>query len=46
MADFVTATIHPSSILRRKGGDDRRAAMAQFVEDLRHVARALEPARR
>src|SRR5438477_5830518 len=40
LAERVTATVHPSSILR---GDpeDREAAMEAFVEDLRKVAREI-----
>jgi uracil-DNA glycosylase len=40
LAERVTATVHPSSILR---GDpeDREAAMAEFVADLQKVAREL-----
>jgi uracil-DNA glycosylase family protein len=38
LADLVTATIHPSAVLR---SDDREAMFAGLVEDLRLVARAL-----
>jgi len=41
LADRVTATVHPSSILRAGDGDARRAAMEQLVADLRVVAREL-----
>jgi DNA polymerase len=41
LAEFVTATVHPSSILRAPDDDSRHREMAQFVEDLRRVARAL-----
>jgi DNA polymerase len=41
LAPLVTATIHPSSILRAETDDDRRAAFDGFVTDLRHVATAL-----
>jgi DNA polymerase len=37
LAELVTLTAHPSSILRAQDGD-RAAAMQQFVEDLRSVA--------
>ena len=39
LAEHVTATIHPSAILR--AGDDREAQMDAFVEDLRLVASVL-----
>jgi uracil-DNA glycosylase len=41
LAPLVTATIHPSSILRADSDEDREAAFAGFVEDLRRVATAL-----
>jgi uracil-DNA glycosylase family protein len=41
IADFVTATIHPSAILRQKTGADREREMAAFVDDLRLVAGVL-----
>ena len=40
LADFIVATVHPSSILRARDGDARHVEMARFVEDLRIVARA------
>jgi DNA polymerase len=40
LAEFVTATVHPSSILRGEP-DERAAAFAAFVDDLRVVASAL-----
>jgi hypothetical protein len=43
----VTATLHPSAILRAPDEETRRAEYARFVDDLRVVARALaeiEPA--
>jgi uracil-DNA glycosylase len=43
LAEHVTATIHPSAILR--AGDDREAEMKAFVEDLRSVAAVLARAR-
>jgi uracil-DNA glycosylase len=43
LAPLVTATVHPSSILRGPE-DDRRAEMAAFVSDLRAVAQALPSA--
>lgn len=42
LAPGVMATVHPSSILRAPDSEARRAAMAQFVADLRLVARALQ----
>jgi uracil-DNA glycosylase family protein len=39
LADFVTVTVHPSSILR--AGDEREAAFDEFVRDLKNVARQL-----
>jgi DNA polymerase len=45
LADFIVATVHPSSILRARDDDARHAEMARFVEDLRIVARARAPER-
>jgi DNA polymerase len=42
LADRVLATVHPSSILRARDDASRHAALAQFVRDLKVVARALE----
>ena len=42
LAPLVTATIHPSSILRADTEEDRRVAFAGFVQDLTMVSRALE----
>jgi len=39
LAPHVMATVHPSSILRARGDEDRRQAMAEFVDDLRAVPR-------
>ncbi|HYR29345.1 MAG TPA: UdgX family uracil-DNA binding protein [Thermoanaerobaculia bacterium] len=41
LADFVTATVHPSSILRAPSDEARRAERALFVDDLRKIAAAL-----
>jgi DNA polymerase len=41
IADFVTATIHPSAILRQRDEAERHAEMARFVDDLRLVASVL-----
>src|SRR5713101_2349268 len=37
LAEHVTATIHPSAILRQRTDEDRHAEMARFVDDLRLV---------
>jgi DNA polymerase len=42
LAPYVTATVHPSSILRARDSETRHAEMAQFVADLRPVAKALQ----
>lgn len=42
LASRVTATVHPSSILRAPDDDNRRAEMRRFVADLRRVAAELE----
>jgi uracil-DNA glycosylase family protein len=45
-ADWITVTVHPSSILRAPDDGTRRAERAAFVRDLRAVARKLrEPER-
>ena len=44
LAPLVTATIHPSSILRAPDDESRREAMQGFVEDLRTVAGRLAKA--
>ena len=41
LARYVLATVHPSSILRRRDDASREAEYAAFVEDLRVVARRL-----
>jgi DNA polymerase len=41
LAPLVTATIHPSSILRAETDEDRRQAFEGFARDLRRVATAL-----
>jgi hypothetical protein len=38
----LTATVHPSSILRARDEEARRAEMAAFVADLAAVARHLQ----
>ena len=42
LASRVTATVHPSSILRARDDESRRAEMRQFVNDLKRVKAALE----
>lgn len=39
---YAVVTVHPSSILRAPTDEDRHAAMARFVEDLRLVAEVLK----
>ena len=41
LAPIVTATIHPSAILRQRDDESRRAEREAFAEDLRVVAKAL-----
>jgi uracil-DNA glycosylase family protein len=41
LAPYVVATVHPSSILRQSTNAERDAAMADFVADLKVVARLL-----
>jgi uracil-DNA glycosylase family protein len=41
LAPWVTATVHPSSILRAPDEDSRRAEMKLFVQDLRKIAAKL-----
>ena len=41
LAPRVTATVHPSSILRAPDDDSRREELARFVADLRRVAAEL-----
>jgi uracil-DNA glycosylase len=42
LADRVTATIHPSAILRQRDAESRKREMQLFIEDLRLVATELE----
>jgi len=42
LAPLVSATVHPSSILRAPDDEMRRLEMKRFTDDLRTVARALE----
>jgi DNA polymerase len=41
LAEFVMATVHPSSILRAPDEEARRKARQQFAKDLRKVARVI-----
>ena len=41
LAPLVTATLHPSSILRAPDDESRRVEMRQFVADLKKVTRAI-----
>jgi uracil-DNA glycosylase len=41
LAEYVTATVHPSSILRAPSDEARRMERARFVEDLRKIREAL-----
>jgi uracil-DNA glycosylase len=43
LAEVVTLTVHPSSILRAPDSEARAAARAQFVADLRAIARLARP---
>jgi DNA polymerase len=42
LAEHVTATIHPSAILRQRDDESRRREMIRFVEDLKLVASVLD----
>ena len=41
LAEYVTATVHPSSILRAPSDEARRIERARFVDDLRKIRAAL-----
>jgi DNA polymerase len=41
LAPLVTATVHPSSILRAPSAEARHEEMRRFVADLTHVAGVL-----
>jgi len=41
LAEFVTATVHPSSILRAPTDDARHEEMRRFVDDLKKIWKAL-----
>jgi len=42
LAPFVTATVHPSSILRAPSDEQRRAEMARFIGDLKKIRKTIE----
>ena len=46
LAPYVTATVHPSSILRAPDDKTRQAETERFVADLKNVARTLKSASR
>jgi DNA polymerase len=41
LAPYVIATVHPSSILRARGDEDRHRELRRFVADLKKVAELL-----
>src|SRR5207245_794292 len=43
LAPLITATVHPSSILRSADEESRHLAMREFVADLKKIARHLPP---
>jgi DNA polymerase len=42
LAPFVTATVHPSSILRAPSDEQRHAEMKRFTADLKKIRKALD----
>ncbi|HSP33032.1 MAG TPA: UdgX family uracil-DNA binding protein [Thermoanaerobaculia bacterium] len=42
LAPFVTATVHPSSILRAPSDEQRHAEIAHFINDLKKIRKAIE----
>ena len=44
LADYVMATVHPSSILRAINEETRHSEMEQFIADLRKIAPLIEAA--
>jgi uracil-DNA glycosylase family protein len=42
LAEFVTATVHPSSILRAPTDDARRLETKRFIADLKRIREAIE----
>jgi DNA polymerase len=45
LADYVTATVHPSSILRARSDVDRQRELRSFVTDLQKVSEVLRAER-
>ena len=45
LAPLVTATVHPSSILRAPSDEARRTETARFIEDLKKIRKAIASAR-
>lgn len=45
LAPMVMATVHPSSILRARDSESRRAQMEAFVQDLKKIASLHSPKR-
>jgi uracil-DNA glycosylase family protein len=43
LAEWIAATVHPSSILRSPDDESRHAATKEFVADLKKIARHLPP---
>ena len=43
LAPLVTATVHPSSILRAPDDESRREEMREFVADLKKIRKVLKP---
>jgi DNA polymerase len=41
LAELVTATIHPSAVLRQRDEESRHREMEAFVKDLKLVAKVL-----
>ena len=42
LAPLVTATVHPSSILRAPGDEARRLEMRRFIDDLKKIRQTIE----
>ena len=42
LAPFVTATVHPSSILRAPSDEARRSEMQRFINDLKKIRKAIQ----
>ena len=41
LAEFVTATVHPSSILRQRSDEERHAERRAFTADLERIVAAM-----